>query len=117
MHQLGHLLSLPQWLCIQFDSWPQVVDEAATTKKRQEAEEVVKAKGEDVGQVQVEPVMKSDKKKEWDWAVQNGAKPIWTRNPKEVTTLPMVSLFGGSHGGRKIQIYSGRAGLSGVRQQ
>jgi len=64
----------------------QVVDEAATAKKRQEAEEAVKSKGEDVGQVQVEPVMKADKTKVWDWTVQNGAKPIWTRSPKEVNS-------------------------------
>ena len=61
-----------------------MVDEEATAKKRQEAEEAVKSKGEDVGQVKVDPVMKSDKKQSWDWTVQNGAKPIWTRNPKEV---------------------------------
>ena len=62
----------------------QTVDEEATAKKRQEAIDAAKAKGEDADQVTVDPVKKSNKTTEWDWAVQNSNKPIWTRSPKEV---------------------------------
>ena len=66
----------------------QSVDEEATAKKRQEAVDAAKAKGEDADKVTVEPVKKSNKTTEWDWAVQNSNKPIWTRSPKEVK-LPL----------------------------
>lgn len=62
----------------------QIVDEAATEKKRQEAIDAAKSKGEDESKVEIEPVKKSEKSTEWDWAVQNSNKPIWTRSPKEV---------------------------------
>lgn len=61
------------------------MDEEATAKKRQEAVDAAKAKGEDADKVTVEPVKKSNKTTEWDWAVQNSNKPIWTRSPKEVS--------------------------------
>ena len=61
----------------------QVVDEEATAKKREEAEAAAKAAGEDKP-VEVEPVKKLESSTEWDWAVQNSNKPIWTRSPKEV---------------------------------
>lgn len=67
----------------------QVVDDEATEKKKQEAIDAAKAKGEDESKVTVEPVKKSNKTTEWDWAVQNVNKPIWTRSPKEVPPLPL----------------------------
>lgn len=69
----------------------QIVDEEATAKKRQEAIDAAKSKGEDESKVTVEPVKKSEKTTEWDWTVQNANKPIWTRSPKEVPCLsPML---------------------------
>lgn len=62
----------------------QVVDEEATQKKREEAIEAAKSKGEDETQVQVEDVKKSKSSTEWDWQIQNNLKPIWARSPKEV---------------------------------
>ena len=82
-----------------FDPILQIVDEEATAKKRQEAVEAAKAKGEDEANVSVEDVKKSEKKTEWDWAVQNSNKPIWTRSPKEVQLIPhhrFLGFFSGS---------------------
>ena len=73
-------------------SFWQTVDEEATAKKRQEAVDAATAKGEDADKVTVEPVKKSNKTTEWDWAVQNSNKPIWTRSPKEVRLAFLVSI-------------------------
>ena len=63
----------------------QVVDEEATEKKRQEAIEAAKSKGEDESKVEVQEVKKNTSSTEWDWQVQNNLKPIWARSPKEVS--------------------------------
>ncbi len=62
------------------------MDEEATEKKRKEAEEAARAKGEE-GEVTVEPVRKASTSTEWDWKVQNDNKPLWTRSPKEARNL------------------------------
>ena len=69
----------------------QVVDEEATAKKRQEAEEAARSKGEDADKVEVDPVKKRESRTEWDWTVQNDNKPIWTRSPKEVPRRPVLT--------------------------
>ena len=65
----------------------QVVDEEATAKKKEEAVKAAKEKGEDADKVEVEAVQKSKSSTEWDWTLQNDNKPIWTRSPREVSTL------------------------------
>ena len=61
----------------------QVPDEAATAKKQAEADEAAKKEGKDQAEP-VEPQTKSQPREEWDWAVQNDAKPLWTRSAREV---------------------------------
>ena len=34
---------------------------------------------------QVEPVMKTIYEESWDWRLENENKPIWVRNPKDVS--------------------------------
>ena len=75
---------------------PQVVDEDATEKKRKEAEEAARAKGEE-GEVTVEPVKKASTSTEWDWTVQNDNKPLWTRSPKEVRAPLWLGECCGAH--------------------
>ena len=78
----------PPQLCNTPVCAEQVVDEEATAKKRQEAEEAARSKGEDADKVEVDPVKKRESRMEWDWTVQNDNKPIWTRSPKEVHRSP-----------------------------
>ena len=66
----------------------QVPDEAATAKKQAEADEAAKQEGKDKADP-VEPQTKGQSREEWDWAVQNDSKPLWTRSPREVATLGM----------------------------
>lgn len=43
--------------------------------------------------LQVEPVMKTEYDEVWDWRVENENKPIWTRNPKEVSDTAYNDFF------------------------
>ena len=61
----------------------QVPDEAATAKKQAEADEAARKEGKEQADP-VEPQTKSQSREEWDWAVQNDSKPLWTRSPREV---------------------------------
>ena len=61
------------------------MDEEATAKKRAEAVEAARSKGNDESAVTVEDVTKSKDTTEWDWQIQNNVKPIWARSPKEVS--------------------------------
>lgn len=46
-----------------------------------------KEEGKEAGDA-VEPVMRTVSKSSEDWQVQNDSKPLWTRSPREVSTLP-----------------------------
>ena len=68
-----------------------MVDEEKTKTKQETADKEAKEKGQDKAEA-VEPEMKSTSKEVWDWAVQNDSKPLWTRSPKEVRSLPLPGL-------------------------
>ena len=65
-------------------------DEEATAKKQAEADEAAKQEGKEAAEP-VTPQTKAQPREEWGWAVQNDAKPLWTRTPREVCSM-MVSL-------------------------
>ncbi|WIA10769.1 hypothetical protein OEZ85_010938 [Tetradesmus obliquus] len=69
----------------------QVVDEAATAKRQEEADKIAKDKEEEP--IKVEPVMKTDYEDVWDWRVENDNKPLWTRSPKEVAEADYNDFF------------------------
>ena len=62
----------------------QVPDPEATAKKQAEADEAAKKEGKDAADP-VEEQKKTSSKEVWDWAVQNDAKPLWTRAPRDVS--------------------------------
>lgn len=43
--------------------------------------------------LQVEPVMKTEYEEVWDWRLENENKPIWTRNPKDVSETAYNDFF------------------------
>jgi hypothetical protein len=42
---------------------------------------------------QVEPVVKTEYDEVWDWRLENENKPIWTRNPKDVSNEAYNEFF------------------------
>jgi heat shock protein beta len=60
-----------------------VVDEEATKRKQEQADNKAAEAGEE--SKKVDPVTKTEYDEVWDWRVENENKPIWTRNPKDVS--------------------------------
>jgi heat shock protein beta len=81
--QYSEFIAFPIKLWIADDIDKQVQDDEMT-KKRQEFEDK-KANEEGREPTKVEPVMKTQWDKEWKFSVMNDSKPIWQRNPKDVS--------------------------------
>lgn len=92
------------WCVLCGVCWTQVVDEAATKKRQEEADKIAADKGEEP--IKVEPVMKTDYEDVFDWRVENDNKPLWTRSPKDVSETDYNEFFklvrvGGHFGGNE----------------
>eukprot|EP01025_Chloroclados_australasicus_P040669 TRINITY_DN4258_c0_g1_i1.p1 TRINITY_DN4258_c0_g1~~TRINITY_DN4258_c0_g1_i1.p1 ORF type:complete len:792 (-),score=142.56 TRINITY_DN4258_c0_g1_i1:1150-3525(-) len=81
--QYSQFISFPIKLFAVKREYKQVVDEAATEKKQTQADRKAEEEGKEPEKVP--PVMKSEGEDVWDWRVQNENKPLWARDPKEVT--------------------------------
>jgi heat shock protein 90kDa beta len=75
-----------------------VTDEAATAERQKAADEAALKAGGDAKPVAVEPVTKTDYVDSWAWRVQNDDKPLWTRNPKEVSEADYAEFFKAAFG-------------------
>ena len=72
------------------------VDDKATASVRADwaaRRDAAASKGEAFGEPEPEEVMVSDFQTKWDWKVQNQAKPIWMRSPKEVEAADYNEFF------------------------
>lgn len=81
--QYSQFISFPIKLYSSKKEPKKVVDEEATQKRQEEADKIAEEKGEE--KQPVEPVMKTEYVDVFDWRVENENKPIWTRNPKDVS--------------------------------
>eukprot|EP01024_Parvocaulis_polyphysoides_P031048 TRINITY_DN2814_c1_g2_i2.p1 TRINITY_DN2814_c1_g2~~TRINITY_DN2814_c1_g2_i2.p1 ORF type:complete len:845 (-),score=172.46 TRINITY_DN2814_c1_g2_i2:616-3051(-) len=81
--EYSQFISFPIKLFAVKREYDQVVDEEATAKKQSQAAKKAEEEGKEAEKVP--PVMKSEGKDVWDWRVQNENKPLWARDPKEVT--------------------------------
>jgi len=81
--QFSEFITFPIKIWLADDIDKQVVDELMS-KKRQEFEDK-KAKEEGREPSKVEPVMKTEWGKEWKYLLINDSKPLWQKNPKEVS--------------------------------
>eukprot|EP00955_Chlamydomonas_euryale_P101078 365323-Chlamydomonas_euryale.AAC.5 len=81
--QYSQFISFPIKLYSAKKEPVKVVDDEAT-KRKQEAEDK-KAAEESREKTTVEPVMKTEYTDSWDWRTENENKPIWVRNPKDVS--------------------------------
>jgi len=75
-----------------------VTDEPATAERQRAADEAAVKAGGDAKPVAVEPVTRTDYVDAWAWRVQNDDKPLWTRNPKEVSEADYAEFFKGAFG-------------------
>jgi len=91
LKQYSEFISFPINLYASKREPKQVADEEATKKKQEE--EDTKAKEENREPKKIEDVTKTEYEDVWDWEVQNDNKPIWTRNPKEVTKEQYDSFY------------------------
>eukprot|EP00199_Chlamydomonas_sp_CCMP681_P001189 CAMPEP_0119106662 /NCGR_PEP_ID=MMETSP1180-20130426/5810_1 /TAXON_ID=3052 ORGANISM="Chlamydomonas cf sp, Strain CCMP681" /NCGR_SAMPLE_ID=MMETSP1180 /ASSEMBLY_ACC=CAM_ASM_000741 /LENGTH=782 /DNA_ID=CAMNT_0007092035 /DNA_START=102 /DNA_END=2450 /DNA_ORIENTATION=- len=89
--QYSQFISFPIKLYSMKKEPIKVIDEDAT-KRKQDAENKIAAE-KTVDPKTVEPVMKTDYAEAWDWRVENENKPIWTRNPKEVSNEDYNGFF------------------------
>eukprot|EP00195_Chlamydomonas_chlamydogama_P008026 CAMPEP_0202897914 /NCGR_PEP_ID=MMETSP1392-20130828/6552_1 /ASSEMBLY_ACC=CAM_ASM_000868 /TAXON_ID=225041 /ORGANISM="Chlamydomonas chlamydogama, Strain SAG 11-48b" /LENGTH=777 /DNA_ID=CAMNT_0049583681 /DNA_START=134 /DNA_END=2467 /DNA_ORIENTATION=- len=81
--QYSQFISFPIKLYSSKKEPKKVVDEEATARKQEQADKKAEEKGEE--KKPVEPVMKTEYEEKFDWRLQNENKPIWTRNPKDVS--------------------------------
>eukprot|EP00889_Picochlorum_renovo_P006479 jgi/Picre1/33509/NNA_008833.t1 len=76
--QYSEFISFPINLWTTKQNSKEVVDEDATKKKQEEADEAAKKEGKDSADP-VDPVMKTEWESSEDWEIQNDNKPLWTR--------------------------------------
>lgn len=74
------------------------MDDEATARKQEAADKKAKEEGKE--STPVEPVMKTVYDDKFDWRVENENKPVWVRNPKDVSQVSGVDRVGkGEEGG------------------
>ncbi|KAI8100324.1 hypothetical protein M9435_006808 [Picochlorum sp. BPE23] len=90
--QYSEFISFPINLWTTKQNSKEVVDEDATKKKQEEADEAAKKEGKDSADP-VDPVMKTEWESSEDWEIQNDNKPLWTRPPRDVSKEEYASFF------------------------
>jgi heat shock protein beta len=90
--QYSEFISFPIKLWADKEVPVEVVDDEATKKKQEEADEAAKKDGKDAADP-VPTVMKTTWESKTDWLVQNDNKPIWTRPPRDVAKDEYASFF------------------------
>jgi heat shock protein beta len=82
--QYSQFISFPIKLYSPKKDPKKVLDEEATGRKQEAADKKAKEEGKEAAD-KVEPVMKTVYEEKWDWRMENENKPIWVRNPKDVS--------------------------------
>lgn len=90
--QYSEFISFPIKLWTTKQNSKEVVDDDATKKKQEEADEAAKKEGKESADP-VDPVLKTEWESSEDWEIQNDNKPLWTRPPREVSKDEYASFF------------------------
>jgi heat shock protein beta len=89
--QYSEFIAFPIKVWVADDVDRQVVDKDMTIKRQQFEDN--KAKDERRQPIKVEPVMKTEWKKEWKFTLMNDSKPIWQRKIKNVSSEEYTEFY------------------------